>query len=146
MGDIDWSMVNPIHQSRECFALDHRAEPPLRAVSLLVKYIWPPSEVADCSWCPNMYPDSALLPRHARCMHVETAIDNMPSVRKVYGLALDSTQQHQDDTVTPQKHLADEPILIDTAFAILARLLCPHFLHVLQYHVTMAIKSLHSRK
>ena len=39
-------------------------------------------------------------------------------------------------------HLADEAILVDTLALTALRLLCPHFLDVLQYHVAVSVERL----
>jgi len=51
-----------------------------------------------------------------------------------------STQQHQNHTIPPQKHLADKSILIDSLTPRLAPPLRPHLLDILQHHVAMAVE------
>jgi hypothetical protein len=52
-----------------------------------------------------------------------------------------STQQHQDHTIAPQKHLTDKAILVDSFSARLAsRPLRPHLLDVLEHHVAVAVE------
>ena len=54
-----------------------------------------------------------------------------------------STQQHQDDAITPQEHLADKTIFVHASPSRFT-LLGPHLLYILEDHVTVAIKGLHS--
>jgi len=58
-------------------------------------------------------------------------------------------QQHQDHTITPQEHLADEPIpihrLSPLAIAV-PRHLRPHLLDILQHHVAMPVECFHTRE
>ncbi len=55
--------------------------------------------------------------------------------------------QHQDDRVSAQKHLGNEPVLVDRLGLLLAlaRLghLCPHLLDLLQHHVAVPVEGLH---
>jgi hypothetical protein len=51
-----------------------------------------------------------------------------------------STQQHQNHTIPPQKHLTDKPILIHRFTPRLPRPLRPHLLDVLQHHVAVAVE------
>lgn len=58
-----------------------------------------------------------------------------------------SAEKNQDDTVSSEEHLADKAVLVDHASLLAiccARCLTPHLLHVLQHHVAMAVKRLHS--
>jgi len=56
--------------------------------------------------------------------------------------------EHEDDTVASEEHLADEAVFVD-GFGLLLSLPClwvfgPHFLHVLEDHIAVAVKGLHS--
>merc|ERR1719264_1431299 len=53
--------------------------------------------------------------------------------------------EDQDDGVTPEEHLGDEPVLVHRLGLLLPFAsfwqLCPHLLHPLKNHVAMPIKS-----
>ncbi len=60
-------------------------------------------------------------------------------------MQLNSTQQNQDDTITSEKHFADESVLINALRAALA-LLRPHFLYVFKHHVAVSVESFDARE
>jgi hypothetical protein len=56
-----------------------------------------------------------------------------------------SAQQDQDDRIAAEKHLADEPVLVDLASLLSirqARGLCPHLFRVLKNHVAVTVECL----
>jgi len=59
---------------------------------------------------------------------------------------LERIPEHQDHRVSTQKHLGDESVLVDRLGLLLSLPslwnLCPHFLHILQHHVTVPVKGL----
>lgn len=58
-----------------------------------------------------------------------------------------SAEENQDDTVTSEEHLADKAVLVDHASLLAiccSRSFTPHLLHILEHHVAMAVKRLHS--
>ena len=72
-------------------------------------------------------------------------LQNMSQLRRHLGIL-----QHNDDGISSQKHLGDEPVsvhwlLLRLAFLFLL-ILSPHFLYIFQNHVAMTIESLDSTK
>lgn len=60
-----------------------------------------------------------------------------------------STQQHQNHTITPQEHLADEPVLVHWAALLAIRQswnFRPHLLDVLQNHVAVSVEGFDARE
>lgn len=51
----------------------------------------------------------------------------------------ESGQQYEDDTISSQKHLADESILIH-GLSCSSLLFCPHLFNILEHHIAVAIK------
>merc|ERR1719400_1475923 len=58
--------------------------------------------------------------------------------------------EDEDDRVSPEEHLADEPVLVNWLRLLLSLAglgqLSPHLLYPLQHHVAVAVKSLHPAK
>ena len=72
-------------------------------------------------------------------------LQNMTQLRRHLGIF-----QHNDDGISSQEHLGDEPVsvhwlLLRFTFLLLL-ILSPHFLDIFQNHVAVAIESLDSTK
>lgn len=87
---------------------------------------------------------SSLLPTHSFSFNLHPTLNPPQDTKKA-----NSAQQNQNDTITSQEHLRDKPVAVDgpaSGPVCLPRVLCPHLLDVLKYHVAMPVKGLHARE